>query len=245
MKSQKRSQASRVNGAKSRGPVTEEGRRKVAFNALRHGLTSKSVVLSNESADRFQELFETYVADFLPEGEIEFGLVEEMVAAKWRIRRIWGMETSVLDVEMDVQEEELTKQFTEMDEGIRLALALNGSLKKASSLTFLSTHENRLSRAHDRALRQLRGLQAARRAAEAEAAAAQAALEKAQPAGSEPETAPPDCPADTPEVFLRNEPEESGTLPQLRGPVRAESPAHPSGDPQIAETRVGPLRFRG
>ena len=47
-----RAEASRINGSKSHGPKTEEGRRAVSLNAVKHGLTAETVVLPTESEEQ-------------------------------------------------------------------------------------------------------------------------------------------------------------------------------------------------
>lgn len=52
------------------------------MNALRHGLAAKTVVLCNESRDRFNLLHDAYIEEFQPATPAEHAAVEEMVAAK-------------------------------------------------------------------------------------------------------------------------------------------------------------------
>ena len=89
--------ASRRNGARSRGPLSDETRSKVARNALKHGLTSATIVLDGEDPERFQELLDDLLADFSPQTSLEFCAIEEMAAAKWRQRRAWHIETVALN----------------------------------------------------------------------------------------------------------------------------------------------------
>jgi hypothetical protein len=97
MISEKHSQAARANGARSRGPVTPEGKAISSRNALRHGLLAKTVVLRNEDPKTFKALFYLLIERFSPVDDIEMSAIEEMAAAHWRMRRAMNMEHALLD----------------------------------------------------------------------------------------------------------------------------------------------------
>ena len=92
-----RIRASRSNGARSRGPKTVAGKQRSSRNALRHGLLAKQVVLSNEAAANFDFVISQHIQRFGPADGVELGMIEEMAAAFWRLRRAWAIETSLLD----------------------------------------------------------------------------------------------------------------------------------------------------
>ena len=100
MSSERRIQASRANGAKSKGPKTPEGKARSSQNGVCHGLLANSLVLEEESKDIFTAMHAEFVDEFAPSSPFESTLVGLMVAARWRCLRIWGMETSALDREM-------------------------------------------------------------------------------------------------------------------------------------------------
>jgi hypothetical protein len=77
-----KSDTSRANGAKSRGPVTREGRAKSARNSIRHGLRAKSIVLPTESEEEFQSLLDSYHDQFDPQTGVEMELVEAIAVAR-------------------------------------------------------------------------------------------------------------------------------------------------------------------
>lgn len=79
----RRGEASRRNGARSKGPKTAEGKARVRLNALKHGLTAKTVVLPNESVEQLEHRIEAWKAEFLPRSEVEDYLVERAVHASW------------------------------------------------------------------------------------------------------------------------------------------------------------------
>ena len=91
----RRTLASRANGALSRGPLSPEGKRRSALNALRHGLLSDCVVLPGESVEAFAELLAQHIERFDPADGVEFGMIEEMAAAYWRLRRAWAIENTL------------------------------------------------------------------------------------------------------------------------------------------------------
>jgi hypothetical protein len=155
MSSQRRIDASRANGARSHGPTTPEGQAISARNSVRHGMTSKTVVLTNESSVRFEQILESYVNYFQPQNEVEMDLVEEMAVAKWRQRRAWSVETATLDHEMDCQDPELAKKWGRLDHPTRLALAHESLAQRTQSLNLIGRYETRLRRHYDKSLQNL------------------------------------------------------------------------------------------
>jgi hypothetical protein len=58
------------------------------FNALRHGVLSRYVVLPWEDADEYGTLLASLVAEHQPQGPTEEHLVEELAGILWRKRRL-------------------------------------------------------------------------------------------------------------------------------------------------------------
>jgi len=155
MSSQRKIDSCRANGAKSRGPKTVAGREKSSMNALRHGLTAETILLANESPERFKYVRDSYIEQFHPVGEVELDLVEEMVVAKWRQRRNQTIEAALLNREMEQQDEP--------DEINRLATAFVSLAENSNALALLTRYEPRLQRDYHRALKSLLNLQAIRK----------------------------------------------------------------------------------
>ena len=155
--------AARVNGAKSKGPTTEEGKAKSALNALRHGLLAGSLVLTSESRAKFDALLSAYLDEYQPEGQTENDLVEEITAAKWQQQRCWTLTTALLDVTMDRMAKEISNEFQQIDNAARTALAFAKQTDESGALTLLHRYAARHARDYHRALDKLRQIQSERR----------------------------------------------------------------------------------
>ena len=97
MSSLRRILSSRANGARSRGPATSQGKQRSAQNAVRHGLLARCIVMQNESRESFEAHLAQHVDRLQPADDVEYGMIEEMAAASWRMRRAWALETRMLD----------------------------------------------------------------------------------------------------------------------------------------------------
>src|SRR4028119_1605543 len=93
MTSEGKAEANRRNALKSTGPKTPEGKSAVRLNAVRHGLLSKEVLLPGEDEEALRELGEHLRDELQPFGELENLLVDRVVAAVWRLRRLSRVET--------------------------------------------------------------------------------------------------------------------------------------------------------
>ena len=151
-----RSETSRLNGAKSRGPVTPEGRATSSLNAASHGLTAKTLILRNENEAHFLEIMNAYFDYFQPANQIEVDLISEMVAARWRLRRVWRYETALLDMEMDAQAPDFEKRFQTYDEDMRGGLAFATLVDKSRGLANTIRFDIHLSRTYRKSLDEFR-----------------------------------------------------------------------------------------
>jgi hypothetical protein len=92
-----RAEASRRNGAKSRGPRTEAGKARASQNALKHGLrAAKHVVLPAEDPGAFAALEAALLEELAPEGALQTVLARQIVSAVWRLARVDRMEVELL-----------------------------------------------------------------------------------------------------------------------------------------------------
>jgi hypothetical protein len=166
MPSELKSATARANGAKSKGPKTAATREKSSQNSVRHGFTAhNTVLLQCEDPDLFQEIRSEYIAVYKPENPAEQVLVDEMVVIRWRIQRLWTIETALMDREMGRDSSETEKAPGASEAAALLALAFRTLADESRSLALLSRYESRLHRMHDRTYRTLRLLQQERQAA--------------------------------------------------------------------------------
>jgi hypothetical protein len=83
----KRAEANRRNARKSTGPKTPEGKDRSKFNALKHGLNAKTLVLPGEDAGAFQDRLDAWAADLKPCNDVEHILVERSATLSWQLER--------------------------------------------------------------------------------------------------------------------------------------------------------------
>ncbi len=96
MRSEKQRQASRTNGAKSRGPTSPEGKAVSKFNGLKHGLRAEHVVLPGEDPLAFEAERQGWIQDWKPISHTRAILVERAAVASWRLRRAVKAEAAFL-----------------------------------------------------------------------------------------------------------------------------------------------------
>src|SRR5713226_2261728 len=87
MTSEAKIEANRRNAFKSTGPKTEWGRARARLNALRHGMTAKQLVATDEDFGDFARFSAELRATLAPADAVEEQLVESIVVSTWRLRR--------------------------------------------------------------------------------------------------------------------------------------------------------------
>jgi hypothetical protein len=185
-------ESSRANGAKSHGPKTEEGKRAVALNGLKHGLTAETVVLPSESADEYRAELSGYIRHFRPAGKHEMDLVLQLASIHWRLGRYAGVEAGLFNWRMIDQQERVDDDYgDDIDRHTRAAIAFDALSGANSSLALLIRREARLHHEYQRTLKSILQIQESRHAREAKVQTKPNPISEQL---TDPDQAPPDSP---------------------------------------------------
>jgi hypothetical protein len=176
--SEKKRAANRANARKSTGPRTPEGKARASLNAISHGLFCKDLVLPGESRETFDLLRRLWISSLNPQDTAELWLVDRIVAANWKLRRLQESESLFHHADKNdvLQLEDLEEKLQEMHQrdphserpltpddlrqvpsAAILCVQLNAE-DKARRFERMSKYEQRLEQSVHRAMRQLRQL---------------------------------------------------------------------------------------
>jgi hypothetical protein len=209
-------EAARQNGARSRGPVSPEGKARAARNALKHGLAAiKHLVLDDEDQAELDALTESLMAEIGPTSEVEARLVQRLAAAFWKGERAERLEAALFAAAPTLQPPLRGGAWVEADPLATFDLARFNAIR---------AYQAQQGRELSRCLRELRLLRREPLTAEAD----------------EPEHAPA-----TAELETRNEPGEPATAPPLAAqapaPASPPPPAEVENEPKTLARADLPL----
>jgi hypothetical protein len=97
----RQSEANRRNALKSTGPKTEAGKQASRCNAVRHGLTSETVIGALEDAEDYKAFEACVIADYDAQSAVERELVLRLGSVLWRLRRATAMETGLFEIQTE------------------------------------------------------------------------------------------------------------------------------------------------
>ncbi|HUK11030.1 MAG TPA: hypothetical protein VLX09_24390 [Stellaceae bacterium] len=145
--------ANRANAQRSTGPKTQIGKKKSSRNALRHGLSAKSLVVMKETIEDYEDFRAAMRRALLPQDAVEEQLFERVVLCAWRLRRISRVEAAIIT--------ESALDWRRRNFGDRLRLDEGTIFRDVNSLHFARL-EAALDRSFERALALLEHRQQAR-----------------------------------------------------------------------------------
>jgi hypothetical protein len=93
--SERRLAANRANAQRSTGPRTEEGKAASSRNAVKTGLTGRTILLPAEDAASYEAHVERYRQEFQPVSARETQLVQNLADTQWRLDRIPSLENGI------------------------------------------------------------------------------------------------------------------------------------------------------
>ncbi len=155
--------ANRRNAALSTGPVSIEGKDRSSRNALKTGLTGRTVLLATEDATRYEQHLQSYFLQLEPVGNRETELVQSIAGTSWRIARIPGLELGIYALGR-IQFEDEFQSLPEAEAAPLIEAAIFVAFQK--QLSNLSVQESRLRRHSEKDTAELNRLQELRAAAD-------------------------------------------------------------------------------
>jgi len=152
MRTEKQIESSRLNGAKSNGPVTVEGKLASSQNALKHGMHAKIFLLKDEIPAAYDAIATELFEEFHPASPFEESLLRSMAMARFKHERYSIIERKNLELQMEIEDERLQYKGSDAE-----LLATHGFRSLAGEtrtldllLRYLSSLDRQYLRAHKR-----------------------------------------------------------------------------------------------
>jgi hypothetical protein len=142
-----KSESSRINGAQSNGPSSEQGKLNSANARLKHGAYSKRVLMDGESSEGYDCFKNSFISLFRPIDPFETECVDSLVTARWRIRRLEATEAANLNIALDSNKEKLEATFDDVSPLQERAIAVQDQMPAIDASTRV---QERLHRIYDR-----------------------------------------------------------------------------------------------
>jgi hypothetical protein len=139
-------EASRKNGALSKGPKTAAGKRRSSRNATRHGFSSDYLVAMNEDPGSLAQALDPLTAHYLPADPVEEELVGQIALAQLNLARLAGIETGLLDLALARLEGPVDPNHPDLPENIRQAIAFENIAGPGRAGQLLDRYQARHSR---------------------------------------------------------------------------------------------------
>ena len=179
-----RQEAAHLNGPKSRGPITPEGKAISSRNATTHGFFAKpiipNVILDNETSEVFLSLLTDSMVRYQPVDRFESENVVTFVCCFWRHRRVMELETAEVNRNL--------VQDPGIPESLRTFNAFAKSYEETAFFANLPLYEMRMQRAVDKAEKRLETMLDRRAIAQRETQPRPRDYELVQPSPPSPET---------------------------------------------------------
>jgi predicted secreted protein len=152
--------ANLANAQLSSGPTSIDGKAKSSLNAVKTGLTGRTVLLHTDDVAAYQQHVADYEKELRPAGQRECDLVQSIADSAWRLQRIPALEMAIY-AQGRVQ---FANQFDDHEPALRPALIeLHTALAYEKQLRNLQLQESRLHRRREKDLAELRQAQSDRR----------------------------------------------------------------------------------
>src|SRR6201996_7994963 len=139
--------ANQANSKFSTGPTSSEGKAKSSLNAVKTGLTGRTVLLPGDDAAAYEAHVAGFFARHQPTGDEEQNLVQSLADTEWRLLRIPALEYGIYALgrlefaaEFPNEEPEIRKHLVEA----KIFLVYQRQLNN------LSIQESRLRRQHEK-----------------------------------------------------------------------------------------------
>ena len=159
--------ANRKNAELSTGPTTETGKAISSHNAIKTGLTGRTVLLPTDDREAFDHHVARFLAEWKPATDAEKALVHSLANTEWRLLRIPTLESGIYAI----GRRKLAEAFSDEPDPQVRAVMIEAQifLTHGKDLSNLALQESRLRRRYQTDLADLKEMQRQR----AEYAAAQ------------------------------------------------------------------------